>query len=110
METRHAGDRFIPNPDSHSGSCRRCGCRDLHRATSRGWFEQLLFVLGASLSRCPQCSARQARMGGVILPLQSKQFEMELGYRLLPYAFVAGVLTCAAIATWTLRRFHSWPF
>ena len=110
METPPPGNKPILNPDSRAGRCRRCGCGELHRSNSRGWFEQVLFVLGASLARCPRCSARQASIGHAILPLHSKEYELELGFRLMPYAFAAGFLGCLAIAVWTLRRFHRWPF
>ena len=96
--------------ETHAGPCHRCGFGAPHRSTSRGWFEQLLFVLGASIARCPQCNARQALLRTLTIPLHSKDSELDLGLRLLPYAFVAGVLTCIAIALWTLRRFHRWPF
>jgi len=70
--------------------------------------------MGADISRCHQCGARQASLGSRVIPLHSplhgKDAELELSYRLLPVAFVAGILACAAIALWTLYRFHRWPF
>jgi hypothetical protein len=80
----------------------------LVRSSIRGARENVLFVLGAAMYRCELCEMRYAYFRKLAFPLRRNTDDATA--KIIAFALSGGVLVCFAIALWTLRRFHRWPF
>jgi membrane associated rhomboid family serine protease len=85
------------------------------RSRARGSFEDLAFVLGTEIFRCAACESRFIGLLG--FNFASPGFGPDAGkdssgraFKVAWFAIIGGFLTCVAIALWTLRKFHRWPF
>lgn len=76
--------------------------------------EELYFVLGGELCRCQNCEARHVFLGRFVLPLGKTNpvtnANDATSLWLVTLAIFGGIITCLAIALFTLSRFHRWPF
>lgn len=70
--------------------------------------EQVLFVLGGSLYRCQNCEIRHARLHKWTISLGDPR-EDNMPY-VVAAAIFGGLVACVAVAIWTLRHAHRWPF
>jgi len=85
------------------------------RSRARGVYEDLAFVLGTEIFRCAACESRFIGLFGfnVASPGFGPDARKDSSSRAFKFAWVAifgGFLSCLAIAFWTLRKFHRWPF
>lgn len=74
-----------------------------------GVWEDILFVLGASLYRCQNCELRYAHLRHWTISLRDPRNDDKTPY-VVAIAIVGGLMACFAVALWTLRRAHRWPF
>ena len=88
--------------------CPKCSLGTMQRAHVRGRRESLLFMLGATILRCPSCEIRQAALRNFRLQMNVAETDHTLVVVLA--SLVCGLLVCTAIALWTLRHAHRWPF
>ncbi len=88
-------------------ACPKCGAANLRPSRPRGFFEPVLFVLGANLIRCHACADRNLCFAGFHIPARHEQGD---GFTAVMLAILGGVGACAGIAFWVLRRFHRLPF
>jgi hypothetical protein len=87
--------------------CPSCSAPTFHRSQPRGGVEQLLFVLGATISRCHACSVRNLYFAGLEIPAKERR---DRSAEIALFSIVAGILTCMTIAFLVLRKFHRLPF
>jgi len=80
----------------------------MQRANIRSKRENVLFLLGASIVRCSSCEIRQAAWNSFRMQLNTD--ETDSAFVVVFASLVCGLLLCLAIALWTLRRAHRWPF
>ena len=85
------------------------------RSRARGSFEDMAFLLGTEIFRCAVCECRF--IGFLGLTLVSPGFDPDApkdsgggAFKFAWFAIFGGFLSCLAIALWTLRKFHRWPF
>ena len=88
--------------------CSQCNLGTMLRANVRSRRESALFMLGASILRCSHCDIRQAALGNFRLRMNVN--ETDNTFVIVFASLVCGLLVCTAIALWTLRRAHRWPF
>ena len=99
------------NNSSIAGSgerCSKCTLGFMQRANVRTARENLLFLLGASILRCSSCEVRQAAWNSFRMQLNSD--ETDNTYIIVFTTVMFGIVACAAIALFMLRRAHRWPF
>jgi hypothetical protein len=88
--------------------CPKCSLGTMQRANVRSRRESVLFMLGASILRCSSCEIRQAALKN--FRLQMNVDDTDNTFVVVFASLVCGLLVCTAIAIWTLRRAHRWPF
>jgi hypothetical protein len=81
------------------------------RARAHGWREDLAFMLGSDIFRCGYCGARYLffHKFKIASPNHYPTTSTE-NFMIVWLAIFTGLLSCLALAFWTLRRFHRWPF
>jgi uncharacterized protein (DUF983 family) len=88
--------------------CPKCSLGLMQRANIRSKREGVLFLLGASILRCSSCEIRQAAWKN--FRMQMNADETDSTFVVVFASLACGLLICVAIALWTLRHAHRWPF
>lgn len=88
--------------------CPKCSAPTFKPSRPHGGVEQILFVLGANILRCHACADRNLYFLGLEFRARDRTRDADLEW--VVRAIVGGILTCAMIAFWVLRRFHRLPF
>ena len=66
-------------------------------------------MFGGDIVRCPHCAGRFLCFLGFHTPSDYSQNRGD-SFTFVWFAIFAGMLSCVGIATWTLYKFHRWPF
>ena len=88
--------------------CPRCSAPAFRPSRPHGGMEQILYILGANIFRCHACSDRNLYFFGLEFPAREQPGGVELEWVVVP--ILGGIMTCAVIALWVLRKFHRLPF
>jgi hypothetical protein len=92
------------NPSAPRRVCKKCGSAVLFRSHTRSTYENLLYVLGASVQRCHTCQARWAYFSRRSLPL--KRVHNTARETKAAFAIVVATLVCLLVALFMFGRYH----